>query len=290
MMEEKLIKGGEVISKASKQEGLLRKAEQELRERQQQEARLARELAEKEEANLQLEGIMKICYCYTIFSLSPFPSYLSVFFSLSLFLFPSFYLFFSLSFSFSPSLLLSHYLSLSVSFSFSLSLDLSLSISAYSYRSFYLSLSFSFSLYTNFYFPVCLSLSHFISLQYRIIIIIPLNYNDYPDFFWLSTPHLVKDASHKMTHILSPTPFHPTLHYTLHYTLLYTLHSSLLQLNNNKQKNSHLQSIFRVFKRKWKLKRKSWKNSGPSSKELWGKPRIFKKNFKYVLDSVFLSL
>jgi hypothetical protein len=56
MMEEKLIVGGEVISRASKQEGLLRKAEQELRERQQQETRLARELAEKEEANLQLEG------------------------------------------------------------------------------------------------------------------------------------------------------------------------------------------------------------------------------------------
>ena len=56
MMEEKLIIGGEVISRASKQEGLLRKAEQELRERQQQETRLARELAEKEEANLQLEG------------------------------------------------------------------------------------------------------------------------------------------------------------------------------------------------------------------------------------------
>lgn len=55
MLEEKLLQGGEVISKASKQEGLLRKAEQELRERQQQEARLARELAEKEEANLQLE-------------------------------------------------------------------------------------------------------------------------------------------------------------------------------------------------------------------------------------------
>ena len=54
-MEEKLIKGGEVISKASKQEAALRKAEQELRERQMQEARLARELAEKEEANLQLE-------------------------------------------------------------------------------------------------------------------------------------------------------------------------------------------------------------------------------------------
>ena len=56
MLEEKLLQGGEVISKASKQEGLLRKAEQELRERQQQESRLARELAEKEEANLQLEG------------------------------------------------------------------------------------------------------------------------------------------------------------------------------------------------------------------------------------------
>lgn len=54
-MEEKLIKGGEVLTKASKQEALLRKAEQELRQRQIQEAQLARELAEKEEANLQLE-------------------------------------------------------------------------------------------------------------------------------------------------------------------------------------------------------------------------------------------
>ena len=42
MMEEKLIKGGEVISKASKQEAQLRKAENELRERQAQEAKLAR--------------------------------------------------------------------------------------------------------------------------------------------------------------------------------------------------------------------------------------------------------
>eukprot|EP01034_Spumella_vulgaris_P022225 gene22225-28339_t len=55
LTEEKLIKGGEVISKAAKQESLLRKAEKELRERQMQEANLARELAEKEEANLQLE-------------------------------------------------------------------------------------------------------------------------------------------------------------------------------------------------------------------------------------------
>lgn len=62
MMEEKLIIGGEVISRASKQEGLLRKAEQELRERQQQETRLARELAEKEEANLQLEGSACLAY------------------------------------------------------------------------------------------------------------------------------------------------------------------------------------------------------------------------------------
>jgi kinesin family member 3B len=54
-MEEKLIKGGEVISKAAKQEAALRQAEKELRERQMQEAALARELAEKEEANLQLE-------------------------------------------------------------------------------------------------------------------------------------------------------------------------------------------------------------------------------------------
>jgi len=55
MLEEKLIKGGEVISKASKQEALLKKTEQELREREQQELKLARELAEKEELNLQLE-------------------------------------------------------------------------------------------------------------------------------------------------------------------------------------------------------------------------------------------
>ena len=68
MMEEKLIKGGEVISKASKQEGLLRKAEQELRERQQQEARLARELAEKEEANLQLEGTYVCTHCCVLLS------------------------------------------------------------------------------------------------------------------------------------------------------------------------------------------------------------------------------
>lgn len=54
-MEAKLIKGGEVISKASQQEAQLRKAESLLAERQGQEAKLARELAEKEEANLQLE-------------------------------------------------------------------------------------------------------------------------------------------------------------------------------------------------------------------------------------------
>jgi kinesin family protein 3/17 len=54
-MEEKLIKGGEVISKASKQEAMLRKAETELAQRRAQEASLARELAEKEELNLQLE-------------------------------------------------------------------------------------------------------------------------------------------------------------------------------------------------------------------------------------------
>jgi len=55
MMEEKLIIGGEMLTKASEQEAQLREAERELRDRQQQEAILARELAEKEEANLQLE-------------------------------------------------------------------------------------------------------------------------------------------------------------------------------------------------------------------------------------------
>jgi hypothetical protein len=54
-MEEKLIKGSEVMSKAQQQESALRKAEQELRDRKQQETTLARELAEKEELNLQLE-------------------------------------------------------------------------------------------------------------------------------------------------------------------------------------------------------------------------------------------
>jgi kinesin family protein 3/17 len=54
-MEEKLIKGGEIISNAAKQEALLRKAQAELQERQMQEAKLARELSEKEEMNLQLE-------------------------------------------------------------------------------------------------------------------------------------------------------------------------------------------------------------------------------------------
>jgi kinesin family protein 3/17 len=54
-MEAKLIKGGEVISKASQQEAQLRKAEALIAERQGQEIKLAKELAEKEEANLQLE-------------------------------------------------------------------------------------------------------------------------------------------------------------------------------------------------------------------------------------------
>jgi kinesin family protein 3/17 len=54
-MEEKLIQGGEAISKMSQQEIQLRKAQQEVLERQQEQQRLARELADKEEANLQLE-------------------------------------------------------------------------------------------------------------------------------------------------------------------------------------------------------------------------------------------
>lgn len=54
-MEEKLIKGGEVLSKAAQHEQALRRAQQELIERKAQESQLARELAEKEELNLQLE-------------------------------------------------------------------------------------------------------------------------------------------------------------------------------------------------------------------------------------------
>jgi len=78
-MEEKLIKGGEALSKAQKQEMALRKAESELRDRQEQEARMARELAEKEEANLQLEehfsslqeevcGFCRGCFCLSLVS------------------------------------------------------------------------------------------------------------------------------------------------------------------------------------------------------------------------------
>ncbi len=54
-MEEKLIKGGEVLSKAAQHEAALRRAQAELQERRAQEVALARELAEKEELNLQLE-------------------------------------------------------------------------------------------------------------------------------------------------------------------------------------------------------------------------------------------
>ena len=108
MMEEKLIKGGEVISKASKQEGLLRKAEQELRERQQQEARLARELAEKEEANLQLEGnrsplVLVILYSFFFFSITILPAFHPYSFRIPFSLFSfSLFLLFYFSYFFSP--------------------------------------------------------------------------------------------------------------------------------------------------------------------------------------------
>lgn len=54
-MEDKLIKGGEIMSKAEKHEATLRRAEAELRKRHEQEVLMARQLAEQEEANLQLE-------------------------------------------------------------------------------------------------------------------------------------------------------------------------------------------------------------------------------------------
>jgi kinesin family protein 3/17 len=54
-MEEKLIVGGEMASKAAKQEAELRKAEQELAARKESELGLARQMAEQEEQNLLLE-------------------------------------------------------------------------------------------------------------------------------------------------------------------------------------------------------------------------------------------
>ena len=49
-----MIRGGEEMSKMSQQEQKLRRVEQEAMQRQQEQLRLARELAEKEEANLQV--------------------------------------------------------------------------------------------------------------------------------------------------------------------------------------------------------------------------------------------
>ena len=54
-MEEKLIVGGEMASKAAKQEAELRQAEQELEQRRQREMQLARQMADQEEMNLELE-------------------------------------------------------------------------------------------------------------------------------------------------------------------------------------------------------------------------------------------
>jgi len=54
-MEEKLLHGGDVASKLSQQEVRLRAAQQDALDRQQEKMRLARELAEKEDAALQLE-------------------------------------------------------------------------------------------------------------------------------------------------------------------------------------------------------------------------------------------
>ena len=54
-MEAKLIIGGEMVSKASKQEAALRKAEQDLIAKREQELSLSRQMTEQEEANLALE-------------------------------------------------------------------------------------------------------------------------------------------------------------------------------------------------------------------------------------------
>jgi len=54
-MEEQVMKGGEIADKASKQEAALRKAEQDLVARREKELQLARQMAEQEETNLELE-------------------------------------------------------------------------------------------------------------------------------------------------------------------------------------------------------------------------------------------
>lgn len=54
-MEEKLMVGGEIANKAAKQEAELRQAEQELAERKNKELALARQMADQEEMNLELE-------------------------------------------------------------------------------------------------------------------------------------------------------------------------------------------------------------------------------------------
>ena len=59
-METKLLVGGEMMDKAAKQEDELRKAKLALQEKKRQELQLARELAEREEANLMMEE--QVCY------------------------------------------------------------------------------------------------------------------------------------------------------------------------------------------------------------------------------------
>ena len=54
-MEQKLLQGGEILSKAAKQEAMLRRKQVELEDQHEQERILARELQEKEEANLEME-------------------------------------------------------------------------------------------------------------------------------------------------------------------------------------------------------------------------------------------
>lgn len=54
-MEEQVMKGGDIADKASKQEAALRKAEQDLVARREKELQLARQMAEQEETNLELE-------------------------------------------------------------------------------------------------------------------------------------------------------------------------------------------------------------------------------------------
>lgn len=62
-MENKVLSGGEMMSKAAEQENALRQATLDLQDKKRQELQLARELAEREESNLMMEE--QVCFSFS---------------------------------------------------------------------------------------------------------------------------------------------------------------------------------------------------------------------------------